>query len=269
MKLRMKSGCTAPVLRVCGWVGLVLLLSVSPRMLAEGPQPPMFQTPANAASSGVSSLPPEMRGDLLMFHQQYEAAIDAYRQGSKDSPVLWNKIGIAYHHMFALDEAKLDYERALALNHDYPEALNNLGTIYYAQKDYRKAERAYRKAIRMSPHSAAMYSNLGTAYFAEGKFKNGSEQYQRAFMLDPHIFDGTTVQMIAESSPLHERAKQDYCLAKLFAQAGMQDQALKYLRKAIDEGFDDRKKLFTDEELISLRKSAEFAQLMSEQRIQQ
>jgi tetratricopeptide (TPR) repeat protein len=229
----------------------------------------MFQTPATPLPNEMSSLSPEMRGDLLMFHQQYEAAIDAYRQGPKDSAVLWNKIGIAYHHMFALDEAKLDYERALSLKRDYPEALNNLGAIYYAQKNYHKAESYYRKALRLSPRSAAMYSNLGTAYFAEGKFKQGTEQYWKAFQMDPHVFDGSTMQMISESSPLHERARQDYCLAKLFAQAGMQEQALRYLRKAIDEGFDDRKKLFGDQELASLRHSAEFAQLMAEQRIQQ
>ncbi|MBT9331052.1 tetratricopeptide repeat protein [Paracidobacterium acidisoli] len=265
----MKSVPVTPVLRVCSSLIFAALFCGSPKAFAAEPQAPPYQPVVVPAANEMASLSPEMRGDLLMFHQQYLAAIDAYRQGPKDSAIIWNKIGIAYHHMFALKEAKLDYERAISLNHNYPEALNNLGAIYYAEKDYHKAERYYRRAIHLSPRAAAMYSNLGTAYFADGKFRKGSEEYRKAFLLDPHVFEGTSVQMVSESSPLHERARQDYCLAKLFAQAGMQQQALKYLRKAIDEGFDDRRKIFGDEELATLRTTAEFAHLMAEQRIQQ
>ncbi len=53
----------------------------------------------------------ETQGDIMMAHQRYIAALDAYRQGPSDSAVIWNKMGIANHHMFNLREAQKDTKR--------------------------------------------------------------------------------------------------------------------------------------------------------------
>ncbi len=209
------------------------------------------------------NLTPEQWGDLLMVHHQYLEAIDAYRKAPRDSAVVWNKLGIAYHHMFALDQAKADYIRALSINPRYGEALNNLAAVYYAEKDYKRAEKTYRRAIKLIPNSATAYNNLGTAYFAEGRFKQGFEAYREAFALDPAVFNGDPLQTISETSSTEERARVDYCLAELYARAGMKDQAIEYLRKALDAGFNDNKKLMQDQEFASIRQSAEFEQLIA------
>jgi tetratricopeptide (TPR) repeat protein len=78
------------------------------------------------------ALTPELRGDIYMARKMYREAIDMYREGPSDSPVLANKIGIAFHQLLFLDQAKKSYERAMKLDPKYPEAINNLGTIYYA-----------------------------------------------------------------------------------------------------------------------------------------
>lgn len=201
-----------------------------------------------------------------MAHQRYVAALDAYRQGPVDSAVIWNKMGIANHHMFNLREAQRDYEKALKLNPGYPEALNNMGAVYYGQKNYRDAERAYKKALKLNSHSAMFYSNLGTAYLAEGKYKKGAEAYRTALALDPSVFDGDPAAKIAEAGPGKEMATLNYLLAKTYAEAGRKDEALLYLRKAIDEGFSDRKKLLEDKELAILRDTPEYQRLISEKR---
>lgn len=218
------------------------------------------------ASSPSQMLTPEVRGDLAMVRQQYVAAIEAYEHGSMSSPVIWNKIGMAYHHLFAMDEARRDYQRALRLRPDYPEALNNLGAVFYAKKEYKKAIRYYRRALHLDPRAAAVYSNLGTAYFAEHKVDEGLEAYRTAFALDPHVFEAS-VALVSESLPARERAFQDYCMATLFAQSGQIERALDYLRRALDEGFDDRKKILADQTLASLRATPQFAQLMNEQKL--
>ena len=46
-----------------------------------------------------------------MVHRSYAAAIEAYQRDPEKSAVLWNKIGVAYHHMFALDQARKYYQR--------------------------------------------------------------------------------------------------------------------------------------------------------------
>jgi tetratricopeptide (TPR) repeat protein len=214
-------------------------------------------------STSLQTLPPEERGDLLMIHHQYLEAIDAYLQAPRDSAVRWNKLGIAYHHVHALDQAKMDYQEALVLRPKYGEALNNLGAVYFAEKDYKKAEKYYRRALKVMPSSATTYNNLGTAYFAEEKFQQGTEAYRAAFAIDPQVFAGDPLQTISEASSTEERARLDYCLAELFAQAGMKDQAIDYLRKALDAGFSDNKRLMQDQAFAGLRKTPEFAQLMA------
>jgi tetratricopeptide (TPR) repeat protein len=227
---------------------------------------PQLQTAASAGY-GLASLSPETQGDLLMVHQRYLAAIDAYRQAPHDSAVVWNKLGIAYQHMYALDFAKLQYEKALSLDPKYAEAINNLGTVFYGEKNYHKAENCYRKAIRYKPQTASFFSNLGTAYFADRKYKQGVKAYQEAFSLDPEIFIRESLERIAELGPTEEQAKLNYTLAKIYAQAGNMKAALTYLRAALNEGFDDRKKLMADKELASLRETPEFHLLMAEEHL--
>lgn len=222
--------------------------------------------PQTPASTSAQTLPPEERGDLLMAHQQYAAAIDAYSLAPK-SAVIWNKIGIAYHHLAAVDEARRDYERALLIRPDYPEAINNLGATYFAERDYKKAIRLYRNALRLMPNSAVIAANLGTAYFARGKYRQGIAAYRTAFGLDPNVFDNMNIlPAIPGTATAEDRAHQDYCLAELFAQAGMEDRAIEFLRQAFDDGFTDRNRVMQDALLARLRTTAQFAQLMAEQR---
>jgi tetratricopeptide (TPR) repeat protein len=211
-----------------------------------------------------SQLSPEQRGDLYMVHKMYREAIEIYKKGPQDSPVIWNKIGIAYHQMLQLDAAKKNYEHSIRLNPKYPEAINNLGTVYYAQKSYRRAINQYRKALKLSPASASMYSNLGTAHFARKQYKEAFEAYQTALKLDPEVFERhSTYGVLLEERSVGERAKYHYYLAKTYAKAGINDRALQYLRKALEEGFGERKKIPEEPEFATLKDNPEFQQILA------
>lgn len=229
-------------------------------------QPAQSQTPLPDESRHVI-ITPELRGDLAMARQQYIDAIAAYREAPANDAETWNKLGIAYHHLFAMDEARRDYMHALRLRPKYPEALNNLGAIYYARRSYRKAEKYYLKALKLDPKQPSIYSNLGTAYFADRKMNKGMEAYRTAFALDPDIFSGNSPQLVAETLPARDHANQDFCIAKLLAQSGHIPEAIDYLRKALDEGFDDRREIMQDRTLASLRSTPEFSQLMAQQKL--
>lgn len=247
----------------------VALLAVFAAVFAVLGQPSFAvtpQIPPVASQAPQIPITPEVRGDLAMARQQYMAAIEAYNESSDRTAQLWNKLGIAYHHLFAMDLARRDYERALRLRPDYPEALNNLGAVYYAKRQYRKAEHYYRRALRLSPQSASIYCNLGTAYFAQKKTSQGLAAYREAYTLNPQVFATSSPQLVSEMLPARERAQQDYSIARLFAQAGRYEQALDYLRRALDEGFDDREEILRDQMLASLRSTPEFAELMTEQK---
>lgn len=232
----------------------------------------------NAARSSIESdagrrsenLPSssEIRGDVFAARQRYLDAIQAYRQAPQDSAVVVNKLGVAYHHMSDIADAKRCYEQAVRLNPRYAEAYNNLGAVYHAEKNYKQAQRYYRKAIKLDPRAPLFYSNLGTAYFFQGKPKKGADAYRQAFALDPEVFERANGAKIEEGSSTKDLAAVNYVLAKTYAQAGRNDRALAYLRKAIGEGFNDRKKLMNDRELASLRETPEFLRLLSIERMQ-
>lgn len=239
---------------------LTLIACAIPACCAAQPQ-------TESAETKHIVITPELRGDLFMARQQYIDAIAAYREAPVNNAEVWNKLGIAYHHLFAMDEARRDYLRALRLRPQYPEALNNLGAIYYAHRSYRKAEKYYLRALKLDPKQPSIYSNLGTAYFADRKSDKGMEAYRTAIALDPNIFSDKSPQLVSESLPARDRANQDFCIAKLLAQSGRIPQAIDYLRKALDEGFDDRKQIMQDRTLASLRSTPAFTQLMAEQKL--
>lgn len=232
--------------------------------LLESSNPPRQVEPEASASTRPEPLSPEKRGDILMARKMYREAAETYKESKPDSAMIENKIGIAYHQMMKMDIAKRYYERAIKLDPKYAEAINNLGTVYYSKKSYARSIRFYKRALKLSPNSASVYSNLGTAYFARKDYKRASETYQKALSLDPEVFEHrNSWGVLLQERSVEERAKFHYYLAKTYAQAGMNDRALLYIRKALEEGFTERKKLMEDPEFVSLRKLPEFQELLA------
>jgi tetratricopeptide (TPR) repeat protein len=261
-------------LSFCSWLAIPILTIQPQSVLAEAVTPSSTSaSAATAQESGpaqtalISSLSPDQQGDLLMAYGHYAAAIDAYQHGPLHSAVTWNKMGVAYHHLFALEEARKHYQMALVLDPRYSQALNNLGAVYHGEHKYGEAVHTYKKALKYSPNSAVIYSNLGTAYFAEKKYKNGNKAYGRAIALDPNVFNPDRDQLIDETSSREQRMAMDYYLAKAYAQLGKNEQALTYLRKALDAGFNDRRHLTQDKEFAQLRTTPEFHKLMVEEHL--
>jgi len=205
-----------------------------------------------------------MRGDIFMARKMYREAVEAYTSGPRESPVLANKIGIAWHQMMNMDQARREYERAIKLDPKYSEAINNLGTVYYSRKNYRRAVSQYNKALKLAPSSGSIYSNLGTAQFARKKYKEAAECYEKALALDPDVFEhrGTQGVLLQERS-VEERAKFHFYLARTYAKAGAVDRALLYMRKCLEEGFRERNKFREEPEFAQLQDNEDFRQLLA------
>jgi tetratricopeptide (TPR) repeat protein len=140
--------------------------------------------------------------------------------------------------------------------------------INYERRKYGAAVKQYKKALKLQPDSASFYSNLGAAYFARKDFEHATKAYAEAVRLDPGIFEHTSHSGIAAqmASP-EDRAHYDYVVAKLYAKIGDRDHSLEFLRKSMEEGYRDVKKVYTDPEFADLRKDARFAALMKTQPI--
>src|SRR5438477_5187182 len=130
------------------WFTLAFGICSSAMVLAQNPLLDPSKAPDNTSVAAPKpvALSPERRADILMARKMYREAAETYKEAPLDSPVIQNKIGIAYHQMIQTDVAKKYYERAMRLDAKYPEAINNLGTIYYSKKNYRHAVKLYSKA---------------------------------------------------------------------------------------------------------------------------
>lgn len=260
---------------------VIWLLAVSPAMQAGAPAPapqktagqslvadktapPAAPAPAQEKVEPPKPIPLQMRGDIAMARKMYREAIDYYRAIKPETAIAWNKIGIAYHHLGDMDQAKRAYSRAMKLDPKYAEASNNLGTVYYAQRNYRRAVGQYNKALKLSPLSAGMWSNLGTAWFARKNYKRAAEMYTKALSLDPEVFEHrSTAGTLLQERSVAERAKFHYYLAKTYANAGMNERALQYIRMALEEGFTERKRFVEDPEFANMQQLPEFQELLA------
>jgi tetratricopeptide (TPR) repeat protein len=224
--------------------------------------------PSAPAAAPLPPLTPEMLGDTMMAHQRYQAAIEAYKKGPRDSATLWNKMGIAYQLMLNLDEARKCYEKSLKLDSKNAVVLNNLGTIYDSLKEYPSAERMYKKALKYDPKSALIYKNLGTNLLTQHKYKKGWDYYKEALTYDPDVFGQSTSPRVENPASVEDRGAMNYYMAKGCIRAGMKDQAIEYLRMALNEGFTSPKKIRADSEFAGLRGIPAFEQLMASQSAQ-
>jgi tetratricopeptide (TPR) repeat protein len=215
-----------------------------------------FQAPAKPVLS------PQERGDILMARKMYREAIETYKEAPESALVL-NKIGIAYHQLTDLATAQKYYASAIKRDPTYTEAINNLGTIYYSRQSYRRAISQYKKVLRLKPDSASTLANLGSAYFARKQYELASANYQKALALDPNVFEShNSVGSTVRDRTVGDRPTFFYYLAKSYAKAGMNEQAMNYIRKALEEGFKERKKFTEDPEFAGLQKDPEFLKLM-------
>jgi len=209
----------------------------------------------------------ETRGDIFMARKEYREAIEAFHEGSQKDPVLWNKMGIAYHQWAQIDSALKCYTQAVKLKKDYLEAINNIGTVYYARKNFRRSITYYQRAIKLAPQqqrSASIYSNLGTALFARKQYNDATAAFQKALSLDPEVFEHRgNYGILLEERNVEERAKYHYYVAKLYAKNGRNELALQYLRKALEEGLKERKQLEKDPEFATMRNLKEFQDLLA------
>jgi tetratricopeptide (TPR) repeat protein len=230
------------------------------------------QTLPVSTNSSQPALTPEMRCDIMVARKDYLGAVSCFKDGADKSAVMANKAGIAYHQLGKpadLDNARKYYEKAIKLNPNYAEAVNNLGTIYYARKSFRRAITQYRKALQLRPESAPFMANLGTAYFARKQYALASQEYVAALQIDPEIFERRSNQGSAvQDQNVEDRAKYHYYMAKTYAQAGVKDRALQYIRKSLEEGFKEREKFLKEPEFALLRDDPDFKELMaSEQKV--
>lgn len=228
------------------------------------PAPVLAPVPPTQEAPKATTISLEDRADIFMVRKSYSDAADYYRRalaakGRKD-PALWNKLGIAYQQLMDYSPARKAYKEAMRQGTSFAEPWNNLGTTYYLDNKAKKSLKYYRQAIKLNPNNASFHMNLGTAYYQVKKFKETVEEYRTALSLDPNVMTersslGTVMQARAAD------AKFFFYMAKVFASTGRAEEAVRYLRRALEDGFNDQKMLDEDPDLKKISQFPDYVEL--------
>jgi len=220
--------------------------------------------PAALHADQKPALTSEQRADIHLARKEYTKAIEEYRRalderGSKDAS-LWNKVGIAYQMNEDYSSARKAYKRAVHAKPDFAEPWNNAGTTYYLQNKFGKSAHYYKRAIKLRPDAASFHINLGASYSRMKKAREAIQECQEALRLDPNILSryargATTVQARGTDAEFY------YYLAKAFASMSRASEATRYLRRALEDGFKDMKRLDNDPDFQKIAQYPAFLEL--------
>lgn len=226
-------------------------------------------------------------GLVLYGASRYDEAIAAFKKATELQPdnfMGFQQLGTAYHATGRVELALENYQRATAIRPS-AFALSNMGTLFYGRGEFAKAAEAYRDAIELRPNSAATHRNLGDALTRLGRQPEARSAYLRAVALseadlkvnpsDPRLL--ATLALHLRKSGQSEAAQNRladalakapkdievlYRAAVIHALDGRHDNALRFLRGAIDGGY-SRARASEDDDFAAVKDLPEFKALVT------
>ena len=127
-------------------------------------------------------------GNSLLASGRVDAAMIQYQKALAlwpESPDAHGGLGNALFQKGQTDEAIIHYQKALEGKPDFAGAHDNLGYCLLKLGRVEEAIAHYRKAVNLRPESADYHSDLGNAFFKNGLMDEAIIQYQEALALQP------------------------------------------------------------------------------------
>src|SRR3990170_301983 len=168
-------------------------------------------------------------------------------EAASDEAVQRNNLGASLLQQAKVGEAIAEFQKAVALDPDNLLAHNNLGVLYDKKGLYAEAIREFERVLQVDPSNATARDNLERAKNSKGITQEREERFAQA-------------RKEVEARPDDPRAA--YNLGRLHASFSEKEQALKWLAKALELGFDDVKFLKDDPALAPLKDDPRFTGLL-------
>ncbi len=108
------------------------------------------------------------------------------------NPACWlahNNLGYALRQRGQVDEAIIQFQRALAIKPDFADAHNNLGIALFQERQVDEAIIQFQKALAISPDNAEAHNNLGNALRQKGQVDEAIIQFQKALAIKPDFVE--------------------------------------------------------------------------------
>ncbi len=129
-------------------------------------------------------------GTLTWRQSQIYANLEGlWRDVLRKNPAAWmahNNLGNLLKDSGRLEEARTEYEQAIAVRPDFAMAHSNLGIVFKRQGRIDDAVRQYRRAVECDPDYASAYYNLGIALQDRGDLDAAVAAYGQALERKPN-----------------------------------------------------------------------------------
>jgi len=194
------------------------------------------------------------RGAALLKDGKFEEAAAELEKAAEASPksaVIQSNLAYAYDRQGRTEDAVAAYRKALELDPANTIVRNNLANLYSKQGQYEDAAREFEDLVQRDPGNATAKANL------EAMQKNKTVLQERKDQVSSALQG-------ADAKPRDPQAA--YNAARVYARLGDNDQALSWLNKALDLGYDQFDYLSLDPSLVNLKKDPRFLKLLEERR---
>jgi tetratricopeptide (TPR) repeat protein len=203
----------------------------------------------------------ETAADVLRARRFPEDALDYYgyamARGGNVSNLL-NKMGVVRLELRQTDLAHEMFQRTVHVQKHNAPAWNNLGVTEYSVKNFRAAISDYKRASKIDKTSAVYHSNLAMAYFESRDMESARREFAIALRIDPAIMhggdNGGITAHIVGSENYGELCVE---MARLYAHQGRFTDAILWLGKSAESGYNVREAMRGDSALYPLLKNPE------------
>ncbi|NJD54932.1 MAG: tetratricopeptide repeat protein [Nitrospirae bacterium] len=182
---------------------------------------------------------------------KYDLDIAKYARQIEEDPAnfrAYKERGNAYFRKRDFERAIADYNRAIELKPDYFLAYNNRGNVYMQTTRYEFAIADYDRAIELKPENGMPYNNRGFAFLLMGDLIRAEADIRKSLDLNP-----------ANIYALNSMA--EICAAK-----GDASGSCKWLRMAIEKGYNNWSYIMTSPTYDAVRASDCFIEIMRDRR---
>lgn len=124
-----------------------------------------------------------LSGNQYSDEDNFDEAIAEYEKAISicpNFPEAENNLGFALYKKGKFFDAIIHYKNAIRMKPDYATAFNNLGVAYYSIGDYDNAVSSYNKAIELRSDYVKAHMNLASCYFKQGKYEEALRKYREA-----------------------------------------------------------------------------------------
>ena len=83
-----------------------------------------------------------------------------------------------------MDQAEVNFHKAIKLKPFFPDALNNLGNVYYKKMDYERSAYYIKRSIKQNNNSSMAFHNLANTQRSMGMYKEAIIFYKNALEIN-------------------------------------------------------------------------------------